>query len=481
MGDMSTPGEIRRRLAEAADATVRRDRAGLDESASWLDAASARELLRIDYYARRFSYDGPALGAPEQWTEPALEQHSVVAVLASLHPNGFVRERAVRALISSGDAGGDHALAVRVTDHVAVVREAATAEVLRRTELAQADRIMPILHRLEHRGRGADVEAQYLHSLASVHGEAEVWALLRTSRDRDLRRAAFQYSLETRLLSLADVVKLHPRENDQIVRRLLSRLIADEASTEVVAQLLLHAGAADSRVLGLVRLTATELDPDDVERLLVDRSVLVRLWARRRWEEMGQDPAATYAEITHSDATPAIRARAYYGLIEMRRPVDRDEILALVHSNELALCKVGLVLLKPNASAEDASTLFALTAAPNSRVARLAGEVLIRNPRLWSVQDLAPLKAAEDPDLRRRAWWIHRNLGGWEVVIADLEVHHDPDPDLARLGNQPAAPMYFRPTAPQKLRITQLLKTSHLRRAQFLSIAVAAGLRDLLS
>lgn len=478
---MLTPGEIRRRLAEASDATVRGDRAGLDKSASWLDAASARELLRIDYFARRFSYDGPALGASEQWTELALEQHPVVAVLASVHPDGFIRERAVRALIRSGHAGGDRALAVRVTDHIAVVREAATAEVLRRTELAQADRIMPVLHRFEYRGRGATVVTQYLHSLASVHGEAEVWALLRTSRDRDLRRAAFQHSLETRLLSLADVIKLHPRENDQVVRRLLSRIVADDASTEVVAQLLLHAAAADSRVLGLVRLTASELHPDAVQRLLVDSSVLVRLWARRRWEEMGRDPATTYAVITHSDATPATRARAYYGLIEMSRPVDRDEILSLVHSDEPALCKVGLVLLKPSASADDTSTLFDLTTAPNSRVARLASEVLIRNPRLWSVPDLAALKAAEDPDLRRRAWWIHRNLGGWEAVIADLELHHDPDPNLAPLGSQPVAPMYFQPTASQKLRITQLLKTSHLHRNQFLSIAVAAGLRGLLS
>jgi hypothetical protein len=481
MGDMLTPGEIRRRLAEASDATVRRDWAGLDETASWLDGASARELLRIDYFARQFSYDGPTLAASEQWTEPALEQHPVVAVLASVHPDGFVRERAVRALIRSGDAGSDRALAVRVTDHVAVVRKAATAEVLRRTELAQANRIMPILHRFENRGRGADVVAQYLHSLVSVHGEAEVWALLRTSPDRDLRRAAFQYSREAGLLSLADVIKLHPRETDQVVRRLLSRIVADDASTEVVAQLLLHGRAADSRVLGLVRLTASELHPDAVQRLLVDSSVLVRLWARRRWEEMGHDPAARYAAITRSDATPVTRARAYYGLLEMSRPVDRDEILSLVHSDELALCKVGLVLLKPNASAEDAATLFDLTAAANSRVARLASDVLVRNPRLWSVPDLAALKSAEDSDLRRRAWWIHRNLGGWESVIADLELHHDPDPHLAHLGSQPVAPMYFRPTAPQQLRISQLLKTSRLRRNQFLSIAVAAGLHDLLA
>ena len=55
------------------------------------------------------------------------------------------------------------------------------------------------------------------------------------------------------------------------------------------------------------------------------------------------------------------------------------------------------------------------------------GEVLVRGPQLWSPADLAPLKAAGEPALRRRAWWLHRNRGGWEAVIADLELLHDAD------------------------------------------------------
>ncbi|GAB3813492.1 hypothetical protein GCM10028799_11380 [Kribbella italica] len=479
---MLNPVEIRRRLKEAAEAARLRDRAGLDQSASWLDAASAREMLRIDYYARRFRYDGPPLGVPDQWTAPVLEQpHPVVAVVATMHSSGFVRERAVRALITSGDPSGDRALTVRATDHVSVIRELAAAEVRRRTGLDQADRIVPLLHRIAKRGRGAGLLPEYLRSLVAIHGEPEVWARLRESSDRDLRRSAYQDSRDAGLLPLAEVAEILPREKDQIVRRLLNRIVVDDASPELVTQLLLRGRAADSRVLALVRLTASELDPADVERLLVDRSVLVRLWARRRWEELGRDPATTYAAITRSDVTPAVRARAYVGLVEVNRSVARDEILTLVHSHELALRKVGLVLLKTNATADDIPTLFELTAATNSRVARLASEVLIRNPRLWSLQDLAVLKAAEDPTLRRRGWWIHRSLGGWDAVIADLELHHDPDPHLSVLGAQPVAPMYFQPTASQKQRLAELLKTSRLRRHQLLSIAVAAGLRELLS
>jgi hypothetical protein len=481
MDDMLNPVEIRGRLAEGAAAALRGDRTVLEEIASWLDSASARELLRIDDFARQFRYEGPVLGKSQQWTEEILDRSlPAVTALASMHPDGFVRERAVRSLVMSSEPGSDRTLTVRVSDHVSVIREAAAGEVLQRMTLEQADRIMPLLHRIEQRGRGADVLPLYLHSLVTVHGEAKVWARLRASGDRDMRRAAFQFSLASGLLTPDGAVELLPREKDQIIRRLLTRVIADTAPAEVVTQVLLRGRAADSRALGLVRLTASELHPEDAERLLVDSSVLVRLWARRRWEEMGRDPATTYAAVARSGAKPVSRARAYVGLAETNAAIEREEILDLVHSDELALRKVGLILLKGKAAAEDVPALFVLAAADNSRLARLASEVLTHNPRLWSVPDLAALKAAEAPELRRRAWWIHRNRGGWEAVIADLELLHDPDPHLAVLGGQPVAPMYFQPTEPQKQRIAHLLRRSRLKRSQVLSIALAAGLREFL-
>lgn len=445
---LSSP-QVRDRLAEAAEAAFGSDRSVLYATASWLNSVSARELLRIDSCARQAVYRESMLGPSKRWIRKVLpDPLSVVNAVASMHPDGQVRERAVQALSASPDPLTDRALAVRVTDHVRAIRETATREVLRRISLDHADRIMPLLHRIEQRGRGADVVPLYLRALVAEHGEVQVWSRLRKSTDYDLRRAAIRQSFDSGLLGLDDAVAMFPAETDQLVRRMLLRIIADSATFDAIADLLLHARSAESRVMGLVRLTAEELDPADVERLLVDTSVLVRLWARRRWQEMGQDPATTYAGIAASAPKPAVRARAYLGLAEIGAPIAREEILELVNSDEPSLRKIGLTLLRGAAIADDIPLLLALVAGTHSRVARLASEVLTRSPQLWSLADLAPLKASPDPEHRRRAWQLHRNRSGWEAVIADLELLHDADqPPSAGTPIPPCTPSRPPPNA----------------------------------
>ncbi|MFD5826996.1 hypothetical protein [Lentzea sp. NPDC060358] len=476
---MLTLPQIRSRLAEAAAAALRGDRPVLDETASWLASVTARELLRIDDGARQFRCEGPALGQAQGWTDEVLARpFPVVAVLACMHPNGYLRERAVRALAASRDAISDRALVVRVTDHVGVIREAAVREVLRRRTLDHADHVVPLLHRIEQRGRGSEVMAQYLRVLVAEHGDATVWARLRGSADRDLRRTAFRHSFDSGLLGLPDAVELLPAERDHVVRRRLVEVVAGSAPPDVIAGVLLRDRSAEARTAALVKLTAAQLDPADVELLLLDSSVLTRLWARRRWQEMGREPAVVYAASARSTATPVVRARAYLGLAETGAAVERQEVVALVRSAELPLRKAGLSLLRGRATAEDVPLLLALVAGDHSRVARLAGEVLLGGTGLWTPADLAPLKAAGEPELRRRAWWIHRRRGGWEAVIADLELLGDPDPRLAGQGRQRDLPMYSRPTDAQQRRITALLATAPVDHHQRRFIAFAAGLPD---
>lgn len=476
--DVLSPPEIRQRLSVGAAAAVNDDSEVLDDVWSWLTSVPARELLRIDGVARQF-YGGSLLGQPQNWTTDVLSGPPVVAVLASMHPDGYVRERGLRALIAADDPLSDRAVAMRVSDHVTVIRETAAREVLQRTALEQAGRIMPVLHRIVRRSRGADVLQLYRHTLVTEYGESRVWARLRQSSDHDLRRVAFRYNVDNAVLGLDDVIRVLPRERDPIVRRLLAQVVADTASTEVVASVLLHARSAEVRARGLVRLAASDLEEYDVERLLVDSSAQVRLWACRRWQEMGNDPVSTYLRITRSVATPTVRARAYLGLTEMGTVIDRDEALELIRADDLPLQKVGLRFLAGKATAEDIPQLLALVTGENSTLAHLAGDVLATNPALWTVDDLAGMKTSGAPTIRRRAWRIHRNRRGWEAVIADLEILHDDCPQLAALGRQPAAPMYFQPDERQQRRIADLLLNTSLNRDQKLSIAYAAGLRDL--
>lgn len=92
------------------------------------------------------------------------------------------------------------------------------------------------------------------------------------------------------------------------------------------------------------------------------------------------DHITTYTAVTRSTAKPTVRARAFIGLGETATPITRGEILDLVQSDELALRKVGLSMLRDVATAEDIPLLFRSVGGGNSRVARLAGEVLITAP-----------------------------------------------------------------------------------------------------
>jgi hypothetical protein len=310
------PAQIRARLRAAVAAVVEGDTAGCEAAQSWLMTVPARDLLRIDGFARQWRYEGPTMGKSQQWTHRVLKRTELAPALASMHPDGYLRERAVEALAHAHDQLSDRMLALRVADHVEQVRERALQEVISRTDLSEADVIAPVFQRFEVRSRGAEARTIYLNELEARHGQEQLWAHLRGSADRDLRRVAFCHSIEQQYLTVDEAVRHLERDRDQIVRRLMANLVAEAADPEVIRAALLHSRVAEARVLGLVKLAPPELGANDVEALLTDSSVLVRFWARRRWTELGGDLIEAYRSAIKSAPTPTRRANAYLGLAE---------------------------------------------------------------------------------------------------------------------------------------------------------------------
>lgn len=455
---------------------------GLNAVGEWLSGLTAAELLRVDGLARQWPWAEPALGQAAQWTAEVMDLPSlVVPSLASMHAEGFVRERAVTRLAGEDGWLADRALAVRLTDHVRVIGDRAAQAVFERVTLDSAARIMPLLQLMGDRKRVGDARVRYLGLLSDEHGDAVVWARLRESSDRNLRRVAFRRSLAHGLVDVEQAAAALPTETDQVVRSLLSRVIGEKAAPEVIADVLLKHGTPGGRALGLVRLRATQIDPDVLQRLLIDSSVLVRLWARTRWRELGRDANATYRAMTRDpDLAPRLRARAYGGLLEAEGAIDHAEALDLLHSGLPPLVKVGLKQLADDARAEDVAALFDVVRTGTAKEARLASTVLLGLRRAWTVEDLASMKVAEDARLRRRAWWLHRGLGGWEETLADLVVVGDADVDLSTLGRGVRPPMYLQPNDEQRQRLRALLAVMNLPRDRLLDIAFAAGIQDAL-
>ena len=476
---MLSPVEVRGRLRDASSAAFAGDATALGVVQHWLEGLSGRDLLRVDGFAREFRYETPTLGKSQEWTGAVLDGSDTSAALGTMHRDGHVRERSLRAIASSNSPLSDRVIALRVGDHVGVVRELATSMLMGRTEVNQAGRSMPVLYRFEQRERGAQVAGAYLERLQEIHGITQVWETLRNSSDRDLRRHAYTRSIEDSLLDVDDAIWLLPRERDQAVRRSLAHVVADHGPPQAIREVLLKGRSAEGRALGLVRLHAPNLTTDDVFPLLADSSVLVRLWARKRWQELGGDAQQACRALVESATTPSRRARAYVALSETGGAINRNEILDLIGESEPAIQKVGLQLLAPVAAPQDVPEVLVLVRSPNSRVARLAVNVLAANLGLWSLPDTTDLAEDPDPQIRRRAWLLRRSRGGWERLIIDLEILGDPDRDIARLGAQPKAPMYLPPTDEQRTRIGQLLPDAPLKRDLKLGIAFAAGLREL--
>ena len=470
--------EVRERLALGAEAAFAFDAATLASVENWLTQATPSQLSQIDRYARGWRWAGPGLGPADRWTPEVLGQPSpVVLVLASMHHDGYLRDRATLLLAAAEHPLADRALALRLPDHVAPVRQAGLGGVWVRTDLDAADRIMSVLLQLAGRLRLADLRERYLDWLCQVHGDAEVWAAFRRSPDRRVRRLAFRHCLSTGLLDVDAAVAALPAARDSVVSRLLVRAIVDGAAPDVI-RTLLHGRSADGRVMALVRLDVADLDPADVEPLLADRSTMVRYWARKRWADLGRDPVAACVALATQPGSGSARARAFVGLLEAGGDLDRRQALELVESGDPSLEKIGLAQLGVHGDPDDVPLLFHVLRTGSRRSARLAGAALVRLRRVWNIDDLRDLKASADPEVRWRAWWLRRNLGGWEQIIADLEVIADPDPALAAYGRNVAAPLYLTtPTEAQRARVRELLADANLPPVRRLDIALAAAVR----
>ncbi|MFC8731814.1 HEAT repeat domain-containing protein [Luteimicrobium sp. NPDC057192] len=471
---MLSPAAIRDALAAGVIAARADDREALEQLEGWLTDVSAAEFLRIDGEAR-LAYES-VLGPASAWSEKSLAgMPEVAVVIASMHPSGYVRERAVSRLDFYRSPLAHRALAARVDDHVGAVREPAVRAVLGRTALSQAADLVPILWALSGRVRGGDVVEPYLSALVHEHGEEVVWRTLRASNDRAVHRHAFRHSASVGLLTVEEAARDLPRERDQVVRRTLTHVIADSGSPEVVASALLRAGTAESRALGLVRLTAGQVPDRDARRLLTDSSLLVRLWARARWSEKGRNPEATYREIVSDAVSPVIRARAYRGIVESGGVLDHGALLSLVRSPEPALCRAGLELLVGHVVPADAPLLARLVEYGSSGVARRAADALTTLPPRAVDAAVRGLLTSHDPETRRRAWHLLRRVGdAWDRTLADLEMTFDDDESNAEGAREVVrAPVSGNPSKEQRARVERLLAGAP---GQFRGIAFAAGL-----
>lgn len=258
---------------------------------------------------------------------PASGPLAAVVALASMHPNGHLREAAVWLLASRTDGGELPFLLVRVNDWVPQVRKTALAALRARLSPAYAESFVRCLgvvaslgtgRRAPHEALVADIE-----SLCASASQAVSEAL--GSPSPAVRRAAARVAVQSRDPALLERAAM---ARDPLVATLGARAIAAAFTGDALREILprLRRGASALRWIALAAVCdklLSEAEPHLREALL-DPSPSVRELGRYRWQKVGLasiDFAAFYRDVVPRARGRAL-ATALHGLAETGSAVD---------------------------------------------------------------------------------------------------------------------------------------------------------------
>jgi hypothetical protein len=350
----------------------------------------------------------------EAWVA-AVERSDVsdlLLVLASTHPDGYLRERATRRL---GDRPGrlvSAALALRAVDHVPQVRAVAREALAQRRDAPGATQIIPILLATRERQAASGVLETYTLDLPDETRRA----LVRSS-DRATRR----YALATAPLTPARLVTVAWSDPDRGCRLVAAKRALDlDVATSAS---LLSARPAGVRALA-VALGPDQLILQHMTGLLLDRCASVRRSAQTRARQLDIDPAIEYR--SHLPARTAV-----LGLGETGTAADTDKVLTLLGENfDMPIRRAAIHALGRLAPTEVALALLPnLLADEQPGVVREAARQLRRLRFTFTGEALDRALHNSQDWTRRAALWLTPKRG-WERYIATLTLYNDANDGL---------------------------------------------------
>ncbi|MEN4474701.1 HEAT repeat domain-containing protein [Mycolicibacterium cosmeticum] len=401
------------------------------EGARVLSRLSGHAWLVLDQALRWWQLaDYVELVAAPAWLRARVDEPTgFVAAIASMHADGFRRERATRLLAANGSRIAGAALAVRLLDRVPQVRAQAW-EAIRST--LGADRIeltLDILLAGRERPHAAEALRVAEEYMLSGEGAAELCRTLMDSDRRRVRRWAYTWGYELGLHSPQFLVEAARADSDQWVRGRCADWLGSLAPQQLTA--LLDAKSVDVRLTALARVRSADLTDEALARLLLDRAPRIRDVAQQLAAPRGFQLADLYRRTLADPATsPRLRAACLHGLSAVGDTQDVPSCTEYLRDPSPWVRSAAIGAVVHLAAAEVAVEQLATALRDDStRVCLAAARGLQRLN--------APASAAEDAwssphyASRRAAWRFARTTSGWNRVEADLRAAGDSDDRLA--------------------------------------------------
>lgn len=356
---------------------------GLAEAIDRLRSTPRAELRRFDESMRDRTFSAPPWFRNLSRIEPedvhdvidAAADRSGAALVLACHPNGRVREKALR----TGDFTLDpHSLAIlvlRCADWVPQVRDAADRAFADTWDRSSEDAKLAVLPLMWHLSREGSRLTQYVQAALDVYLlgiDPETTAHFRHP-DQRVRRILAATAADR--LPADRLQSLVMDEKDAPTARALARILLARPMDPDVLERLTSAPVGSVRADALAKLTA--LDPPRSERALrralLDTNAIARSFAQHELLHRGVDVRSVYVELVDEG-----NAQALPGLCEMASPVDAARAASLVASTRAPEQLWGLRMLSRIGveHGPPPARLVELVGSGTSRVRRLAARLL---------------------------------------------------------------------------------------------------------
>jgi HEAT repeat protein len=378
-----------------------------------------------------------------RWTDPlhdALKArfsptHEIDALLLrSESADGFEREGAVRALGALGNPTALPALIARANDWVWRVREAAVASLTQLAVPANAAAFvdcLPTFARLRncHRAVHAPLIEQVERFVCRAENAHHVLAGIRSPLD-GVATACLLLALQHRLADAAALVHAGLDHPDIRIRNRVAPLIAGLEGAQRRAAL---AAALADRSMPLRRAALTILLSDgetgiDFAGYLFDRHASVRRLVAGRLALQGVEVAAAYRTALRTDAAPARRCTALWGLGEYGSREDRPLIEPCLGDAAPAVRRQALDALVRRIGDDARPSLLRALADDTDAVANQAARACVQLRLTFDAAELlALLPDLPRDNLVRRLTRAHQVSNKWERLIFLLSVRRDSD------------------------------------------------------
>jgi hypothetical protein len=416
-----------------AGLTARLAKAGPDE---WLRIARAAPWMITDartaaFYQEFSSQVAEVLVFPGRIAAEQVKD-TLSTGLASMASDGYLRERAVRRLAASADPFAAPFLAFRTVDNVPATASLARIALLklsRRNAMAfsQAAPLVGVLRRR----KGMPEFAAAFYSVAA--GDASLQRVLLASADSATEQAGFELALGAGSLTFDDLVDLAIHSRDTVVSIRAGKAVVEAATEGDPRVVSLLAGRPLLRRCVLDALPATEANVAIGDRLLFDRSPLVRAGAQGILKRAGESAVRIYRAALEIDAKRAIAVweLGYLGIAD-----DLPRLKAALTDPDRRVRRAAATGVARHARADSVPLLVPLLADDAPGVASEAGRQLLQYAGLIDKQILDAAGLSSSAYVRATALRLLRRRSSADRLEADFRALADVDEKICAKGRR---------------------------------------------